>query len=463
MEILSKIFGTESINSKLQEENKKLKAENIELKARVSELELLVSELKKQIEQSKTKKDSHNSSMPPSSDINKKNQSLRTSSGRKTGGQNGHQGHTLEFRPNPDKLVKLIPSFCNICGTELNSDNAVLQSKRQVIDLPPVRPVCTEYQNFQIECKCGHCQNIEYPEGVNAYVQYGPNIQASIAYQSVYQYVPYKRLQDFFYQWYSLPISQGTITNILNKMSSKSTVLYNKIRETLEQSATVGSDETGASVNGKKQWMWVWQNKFMTFISLQASRGQKVIDEFFPDGFPNAIIGTDRWAAQLNTHAKGHQLCIAHLLRDLTYLVETEKSDFAKQIKDLLLKAIKMKKEKCKYSQTDPIVLQVERELDTLLENELSTDDYSKTETFRKSMTKHRNSIFTFLYHENVEPDNNASERAIRNVKVKQKISGQFKTGGKSFSVLRSVIDTAIKSKVDINYVLTQLDRLKKT
>ena len=237
-------------------------------------------------------------------------------------------------------------------------------------------------------------------------------------------------------------------------MSVKARPLYDEIRNRLEKSTTVGSDETGASVNGSKWWVWVWQNSLMTFISLEKSRGQKVIQRIFPDGFSNAIIGTDRWAAQLNTQAKGHQLCMAHLLRDLVYLVEAEKSDLAKKLKELFLNAIELKKEKRKYRKTDPIVLQVESKLNSLLEKELPTDDYTKTETFRKSMIKHRASIFTFLYYENVEPDNNASERAIRNVKVKQKISGQFKTGGDSFSILRSIIDTAIKAKADVKDVL---------
>lgn len=135
-------------------------------------------------------------------------------------------------------------------------------------------------------------------------------------------------------------------------------------------------------------------------------------------------------------------------------MIELEKTDFASKLKKLFLKAIQLKKEKLKYAPNEEIVIQVEREFDTLLKKELSTDDYPKTKTFRKAMLKHRNSIFTFLYYSKVEADNNSSERAIRNVKVKQKISGQFKTGGQTFCVLRSIIDTAIKSKIDIFNIL---------
>ena len=436
----------------------KLLKENSELKKRLLELE-------KKTEILSVKKDSHNSSLAPSNDIVKKNKSLRKKSNRLSGGQKGHKGHTLKFSETPDIVIKLIPSYCNHCGLPLNQEDKQLKNKRQVVDIPPpVLPIYTEYQNYKIKCSCGCSQSSDYPQDVDAYIQYGPNIQSAIAYQSVYQYTPYKRLQDFFKQWYSLNLSQGTITNILNKMANKAKLLYYAIKDRLEQSTTVGSDETGASVDGKKQWMWVWQNSRMTFIYLSQSRGQKVITELFPNGFKNAIIGTDRWAAQLNTQAKGHQLCLAHLLRDLVYLIETEKSSFAKQIKELFLKAINLKKQKFKYSKNDPTVMQVESKLDALIEKELSTEDYKKTETFRKSMVKYRNFIFTFLYYENVEPDNNASERAIRNIKVKQKISGQFKTdkGGESFAILRTIIDTAIKAKVDVKDILNLIANSKR-
>ncbi len=459
MSFFSKIFSNNSHN--LQEEIVELKTyiaklekENTTQKNIISKQEIRILELEKKIELILIKKDSHNSSMPPASDIVKKNQSLRTKSNRKPGGQVGHKGHTLKFSDNPDEIIKLIPSFCNKCGNQLDKTDAVLDSKRQLVDIPPVLPIYTEYQKYHIQCQCGNCQEVDYPTGVNSYIQYGPNVQAYIAYQSIYQYTPYKRLQDSLRHWYSLNISQGTIQNILSNMGEKALPIYYQIKSRLEKAKSVGSDETGANVNGDKWWIWVWQNALMTFISLENSRGQKVIERLFPNGFPNAVIGTDRWAAQLNTQAKGHQLCMAHLLRDLTYLTEAEKSKTAKELKELFTNAIKLKKAKSQYFKTDPVVKEVEAKLNLILDKQLSTDDYPKTETFRKSMLKHRGSIFTFLYDKNVEPDNNASERAIRNVKVKQKISGQFKTGGDNFSIIRSVIDTAIKAKADVKDVL---------
>ena len=454
MSLLNKISSKINNYLNLSKENAELKLLVASQAQEIILLKAQIVELTKRLDQLSIKKDSHNSSMSPSSDIVTKNKSLRTKSGKKPGGQKGHKGHTLKMTETPDKVINLVPSYCNKCGKKLVG-SANLISRRQVLDIPPILPYYTEYRNHQISCECGHCQSSTYPEEVSNNIQYGENIQSFIAYLSVYQYIPYKRMQDLFRHFFSINISQGTILNILNKMATKASSLYQSIKNNLEEAESIGSDETGARVNGKKNWIWVWQNLRMTFISLETSRGKKVIEQKFPKGFPHGIIGTDRWAAQLQTYAKGHQLCFAHLLRDLTFLIELEKTDFASKLKKLFLKTIKLKRAKIQYDENDPIVAQVETELDILLKKELSTDDYPKTETFRKSMVKNRNSIFTFLYFKNVEPDNNSSERAIRNVKVKQKISGQFKSGGQNFCVLRSVIDTTIKGEKDILNILS--------
>ena len=457
MGFLSNIFKHSTSDTALEIENREqqilIESQILEidlLKSRISVLEKTNDELQHEINSLLVKKDSHNSSKPPSSDPNKKikkTRSLRKNSGKKPGGQFGHKGTTLEMTLCPDKTIELIPKYCNVCGKELSQDQAKFHSKRQVVDIPKPKPIWVEYQCHEIKCACGCTQKGHYPEGVDNYIQYGENVQAMIVYQSVYQYIPYKRLHEFFRDWFSIPISQGTITNILKKMSQKGYPIYSRIRNTLAESKSVGSDETGASANGKKSWVWVWQNDGFTFMSFESSRGSDVVKRLFPNGFPDAIIGSDRWGPQLNTTAKGHQLCLAHLLRDLEYLIELEKSIFSYDFKNLLLYAIDLKSINSKFCVDDHIVNKVEASLDELLGAEYSTDDCPKTNTFKKSMNKHRNSILTFLYYEDVEPTNNASERAVRNIKVKQKVSGQFKTGGQDFCVLRSLIDSAKKSE----------------
>lgn len=275
-----------------------------------------------------------------------------------------------------------------------------------------------------------------------------------IGYQSVYQYTPFKRLSQLFKHCFNLPISEGSIDNILKRLSVKAQPIYQAIHaqiprlpEDRENSTQVGGDETGAKINGQKGWIWTWKNVSTTFIAASFNRKYETIQKLFPNGFVNAILGSDRCVPQLKTHAKGHQLCTSHLPRDLKYLIELEKSKWADSIKQLLLKAMELKRQCAEYARDNPAVVEIENQLDVLLAKPL---EKSKTLTFQKAMLKNRGYIFTFLYYDEVPPDNNGLERAIRTIKVKQKVSGQFKTGQNYFCILRSVIDTCIKNKVDV-------------
>jgi transposase len=160
---------------------------------------------------------------------------------------------------------------------------------------------------------------------------------------------------------------------------------------------------------------------------------------------------SDRLAAQLSTLSKGTQICLAHLLRDLNYLIEKEETEWAKSFKQLLKDAIKLKQQQNQYKLTDKEAVDIEIRADNLLEKSFeelkwTKENQHKTMTFFNGMVKLRHALFTFLYHQLVPPDNNGSERAVRPIKVKMKISGQFKSLQQEFAILRSVIDTAIKN-----------------
>lgn len=436
--------------AKLKEEHEQLRKENKELKERLKELEKLVEDFQREINRLTLKKNSSNSSIPPSVDLSRKSRGLRIPSGKKTGGQQGHAGSTLKMKEAPDEIHKIIPNYCNHCGTDLTTKVAQLESKRQVVEIPPINPLFIEFQSYSKTCNCGHKQIGDYPEGVTNHIQYGSSVEAIIGYQSVYQYTPFKRLSELLRHCFHLPISEGSIDNILKRLSSKAQPIYDAIKGKIEVSDQVGGDETGAKVNGKKAWVWTWQNRLLTFISLSISRGQITIEKLFPKGFVNAILNSDRWKAQLNTYAKGHQLCTSHLLRELQYLIQLEKTIWAEKMKQLLLKSIELKKQCAEYARDNPVAEEIETAMDLLLSERIEKSQSPKTLNLQKSLTQYRQYVFTFLYYAEVPPDNNGSERAIRNIKVKQKVSGQFKTGQEAFCILRSVIDTCIKNKVDV-------------
>jgi transposase len=243
-------------------------------------------------------------------------------------------------------------------------------------------------------------------------------------------------------------MSEGTIDNILAKAADSVLPIYHGIKEEVSNSATIGGDETGIKVNNAKYWAWTWQTALATYISISKSRGFETINNTFPGGFPKATYVSDSLSAQLKTTAKSHQLCMAHLLRDLTYFQEIYLISWPTQMKDLLLKAIQLKNTMTIEQYTEPLGerSQLIRDFGVLL-NQTLPGNVPKILPFQKRIIKRQHQVFPFLFSPGVPYDNNGSERAIRNIKVKQKVSGGFRSerGAEIFAILRSVFDTMLK------------------
>lgn len=423
----------------------------------IHELRNTIKELLEEIRILKEGKNSKNSSMPPSVDF-KKSQSLRISSGKKPGGQAGHEGKNLEMKAIPDIVISHVPNICNQCGEDLTDKEAILEGTRQVIDIPPVKALYTEHQIFSKQCQCGQATQSSFPANVTANIQYGSGAESLIAYMSARQFIPYARMCEYLEHVHQLPMSEGSIANILQRFYYKAQLPYEKIKENIAHSAVVGSDETGCKINGKKSWVFTWQNEHNTYLSISASRGHQGIRESFPNGLPNSILVSDAWPAQLATPAKSHQLCMAHLLRDLKYFVDILKDSWSEKVNYIIRDALQLKKKLLDKEKKIPIteIRKLERRLNKLLKQESPP---GKITAFKKRLIKNRNYIFEFLNYDNVPSDNNGSERAIRNVKVKQKVSGQFKSllGGNVFVTIRSIIDTALKRNEDVFQILRKI------
>lgn len=420
----------------------------------IVKLEARISDLEEEVHQLKHPKNSNTGSVPPSKEDNRKNRSLRGKSGKKSGGQPGHEGSTLQFSLAPDHTIKHIPNFCGNCQKDMSSLNEELISKRQVVDLPIVKPIYTQHECYQRTCSCGHVNRSNFPSQIKAPIQYGANVESLIAYLSVRQYMPYDRISEYLKDAYNMPISQGSIKNLLDSFTEKAGLAYQRIKENIAKAVVVGADETGVKVDGEKFWIHTWQDLYNTFIAVSESRGIKAVKDNFPHGFPASILVSDAWAAQLATPAQSHQLCMAHLLRDLNHLIEIYPNHgWPAKMKQLIQDSLKFRKTlQAEGFQSNKKQLdQMEVDMDALLDVELDKK-YKKIIPFRKRLIKNRNYLFNYLYHILVPPDNNGSERAIRNVKIKQKVSGQFRSeaGARSFAIIRSVIDTIIKRNKNI-------------
>ncbi len=427
----------------IEQEYTVLKAENLKIKDRLSKYG--------------HPKNSGNSSVPPSKDENrpKRNQSLREKTGRKPGGQKGREGNTLKMVETPDIIQEHIPDYCTCCGKDISNISFEFAGKHQVIDIPEIKLEVTEHQVFRRVCPCGYVTTGGFPSEANAPVSYGNNIESLIGYFHTRQYIPFKRMQEIFKDVFNTPISEGGIHYLLNKLVHKAGPAYELIKQKLltKTGLAIGADETGVKVAGGKYWAWTWQNDEVTFISITDNRGKKSITQNFKDGFEKAVLVHDCWKSHFNTPALSHQICIAHLLRDMNYLSERYNHKWSKVCKRLFQNALDLKKQmnKVDYYVHNPKRTIIEKRIDRLLNYNLPPND-KELISFQKRLKKYRDYLFTFLYNPNVPPDNNASERAIRNIKVKQKVSGQFKStnGASGFAVLRSVTDTILKNNQNV-------------
>ena len=439
---LSNLVSTlEAKNSTLEAENSTLEAENTLLRKRLSAFEVPL-------------KGSHNSSIPPSKESLKaqairRTRTLRTPSGRPSGGQAGHTGATIQMSDTPDVVEKHIPEFCTRCGLSLSVLPEKVSEVRQSIDIPlPVCPIVTNHESIEKTCSCGHCNRGTFPPQVKSGVSYGAHLHAAVAYLNVVQHIPFKRLVGIIKDFYGIEVSEGTVSNMLNRMRKQSLPAYQAIKQAIEKSAVIGADETGEKLNGKLHWMWVFQNELLTFIFQHPKRGREAIDSQFPDGLPRSILVTDRHRSYFNVESAGHQLCLAHLLRELMYLGELDKAQtWSGDMLELLRKSIHTRKT-VSFGEID--VGMIKERFDILLKRDLSNLN-PKYESLRKSLEKYKQHVFKFLEREDVPYDNNATESKIRPLKVKQKVSGMFKSdqGADTFAQLYSVVDTAKKHNQD--------------
>lgn len=411
---------------------------------------------------------SDNSSLPSSKNPIgvKHTKSLREKSTRKSGGQLGHVGETRQLIDNPDSIEYcLSPSICPSCGTSLVDFPEIKGEVRQVIDIPSVIvPIVKEFIQMKKICKCGHCSKGEFPQEAKSTVCYGPIVEATVAYMSTYQTIPFKRLSDLMKNLFSISMSQGTISNILGRMRKNAQYGYEKIRCSVEQSPVVGADETSVIINGERYWLWTFQTELASYLYVNKGRGRIALDSMFPKGFPNSTLVSDRLSLYFNVETIDHQICLAHLLRNTMFFVEyLPKEKWPKKMIKLLRESIHFRKTQGVNSSEAE---RFKERFDELMDEEIllkETDKQKEFNSFRKGIRKHRENIFTFLTNPLVPYDNNASERSLRPVKTKLKVSGQFKSdhGAEEYATLQSIIQTAKKNEQEPLLVLLAVARYK--
>lgn len=410
-----------------------------------------VAELRKRLAKyEEPPKNSGNSSTPPSKEgmrdeIVRRTQSLRKPSGKKPGGQPGHEGFTLEISGTPDAVVDNAPEVCDKCGDSLEDCDTVLDYVTQTISLPELKPLVTQVNHYVKVCRtCGNRVKAVGERRRSNAVVYDASVKGLVVYLSVVQFLPYNRIALLFKEVFGLDISQGSMVNWVNEAKKAAEPAIERIKEYIMHTAVVGFDESGCYCNKRLDWAWIAQTVYYTLLFHGRSRKGEELETRFGDSLERMTAVTDRHSAYFALHFLNHQVCLAHLLRECQYLNELDKEQqWSRSVERLLQEAIHERNQH--PTKSISAVPWLER-LDKLIDENLSKLN-EKFVTFKNGLLKCRDYIFNFLQNPAIPPDNNASERGIRKLKIKLKNSGCFRSdlGADAFMDLHSIVETTKK------------------
>jgi len=424
----------------LKELNKAQLIELVELLlARVATLEKRVAQLEA-ADQKKVPKTSQNSSVAPSQD-QKANQAVDPAARR--GAKPGHVGRSRE-RLTPDEIIECRVPCCQNCGTDLSGQAQWVVGRHQVIDIPPIKAVVREAWRYQTTCpQCKSQQTAAYAPGFERGRTLGSHLERWILYLHYAHPLSYERVQRLLAELFGVQISRGALVNLVKRAEKRLQAGAADIRRQLQQATVIGSDETGARVAGVKFWQWVFQTPQWAYYVIASSRAAQVIDDVLEDAQP-AVWVSDAFSAQLCHPAPDYQLCLAHQVRDLQYMIDSHACDWAQQVQTLFYDVMRFNHERGRLD-ANAFARQraaYETRLDALL---ALPPDTAASENLRGRFIKHRRALFFFLQRADVPPTNNASEQALRNSVIYRKVTGGFRSewGAQLYANWISILETA--------------------
>lgn len=454
----------------LMDQNASLLKQNEELTATVKELNQTIKELKEQLN-----KNSKNSSKPPSSDGLKKppvnkNRSLRQKSGKKQGAQNGHDGTCLSVIAEPDIIEPHMHSDCDSCPYHDSClDKACIKETRHEIDAEVTVNVTAHQLIVVRNCPLHNCEKAgSFPADIKATVQYGKNLQAMVVAFNTIGAVSINRTHEILSSVFNIPLSTGTIKNMVTRCADAMSGAYERIRQTMIKLGLIHCDETGTRVDGKTWWVHNASDNLFTYLTINQKRGHLGMDaaEILP--YYTGIIVHDCWASYWKYEDVKHAICCAHLLRELNGIIENHpEQTWAVSFKNLLLEMKKVR-DKAVNSNKDELSYYHLHKFDTKYDNILKTaykenphpDETPKKRGRKKKnkvlnlicrLDKYKESVCLFIKDFSVPFDNNQAERDIRMVKVKTKVSGCFRneSGANEYLTIMSCVGTARKHGIN--------------
>ena len=441
-----------------------LNAQEERHQAEMAKLEARIAELEKRLG-----KNSSNSSKPPSSDGLKRTRSLRTNtSGRKPGGQPGHPGQRLQPSTTPDIVIDLPLEQCPQCRSDLSEQPVESEEVRQVFELPPIKLRVTEHRAQRKRCPtCGRLITAEFPAGVTAPTQYGPNMQAVMSYLQAWQLLPHERVAQVCEDLFGHRPSAGSIVRSVVKSAAQMEPAVTQIATALSQATVLHADETGIRCTGKTHWLHVASTAGLTLYSHSAKRGMEGLSAAGVLPQYGGKLMHDFWGPYDKLEHCKHLRCNAHLLRELKACAE-DGHQWAAELATTLV-AMKQARDEALESQVSCVAKRRRKELEARYDHWIDeglrvhpTVEKTRVKQGRaKQSTEHnllkrlrdkKDEVLGFLREVKLPFDNNQAERDLRMMKVQQKVSGCFRSeaGAKAFCVIRSYLATARKQGMNI-------------
>jgi len=422
-------------------------------------------------------KNSSNSSKPPSSEgFKRKTKSRREAGKANVGGQKGHPGSTLKRVAVADEVqLHQPPSHCPGCGSALDMDLAMVEAHgRQVIDLPAVRAKVVEHRLQKVRCRCGLVHAGSYPEGVTQEAQYGPHIKAALVYLTQYQHVPMQRCTRLMQDLFGVTMSPASVHAAITQAHTVVKPMVQALAESLLEAPVAHFDETGMRVGRKLYWMHSVSTEDAVVYQVHARRGYEALEAFNLLPRFKGVAVHDGWPSYYRFDVS-HALCNAHHLRELQFVVDSTGQQWAQDMMRLLVRMMRAVDASEHGVLSKHAVAAYRGQYWRLLDEGRRQNPETLTDPSRKHkkggikqsaaynllkrLDEHADDVLRFMCNAHVPFTNNLAERDLRMPKLKQKVSGCYRSiaGAQAYCSIRSYIGTLQKQSRDLMQALTML------